>query len=350
MKVYVAKYSGFCKGVKDVVDILEENVSSDTLTYGPVVHNDSVIKYFKNKGIEYLEPGDLEKLKNVQDKTVVIRAHGVTPEVISTLGKNNQVIDGTCPFVTKVQKIAKKIIDEDKVLVILGEKNHPEIIGINGWAQNKGIIVKDIEDLKQYILKTPIGVVAQTTFKVEKFQEIINYLKERYLESNVEAYNTICAATRQRQQAVREMAKEVDMALVIGGKESSNTAKLTSICKEMGVVTYQIEEAHQIDPSWLSNIKSLGITAGASTPDWIIREVISMVNEVSNQEFNEESHDESKAWETIEQAFEQKQVLTGKVIEVVKGGILIDLGIRAFMPASLLDTKFVEDLNQFLNQ
>lgn len=350
MKILIANYSGFCKGVKDVVDILEKNASTDTLTYGPVVHNDSVINYFKNKGIEYLEPRDAQKLQEVKDKTVVIRAHGVTPEIVSLLEKENKILDGTCPFVSKVQKIAKNIVEENKELIILGEKNHPEIIGINGWAHNKGIIIKDIDELIGYKLKTPMGVVAQTTFKVEKYNDIINYLKDKYSEGNVDAYNTICIATKQRQQAVKDMAREADMVLVIGGKDSSNTAKLTSICKEMGVVTYQIEEAHQIDPSWFKNIKTLGVTAGASTPDWIIREVISMVNEVSNQEFNEESHDEIKAWETIEQAYEQNQVLTGKVVEVVKGGVLIDLGIRAFMPASLLDTKFVEDLSQFLDQ
>lgn len=350
MKILIAKYSGFCKGVKDVVDILENNVSVDTLTYGPVVHNDSVIKYFKDKGIEYLEPGDTKKLQEIKDKKVVIRAHGVTPEIMSLLKKENKILDGTCPFVSKVQKIARRIVAENKELVILGEQNHPEILGINGWADNKGIIIKDIDELVGYKLKTPMGVIAQTTFKIEKYNDIINYLKQKYSEENVEAYNTICIATKQRQQAVKDIAKEADLVLVIGGKDSSNTAKLTSICKEMGVVTYQIEEAHQIDPSWFKNIRTLGVAAGASTPDWTIREVISMVNEVSNQEFNEESHDEIKAWETIEQAHEQNQVLTGKVVEVVKGGVLIDLGIRAFMPASLLDTKFVEDLNQFLDQ
>lgn len=350
MEIHVAKYSGFCKGVKDVVDILEKNISKDTVTYGPVVHNDSVIKYFKEKGIEYLEPQAIDNLSEIKNKTIIIRAHGVAPEVISTLEKNNKIIDGTCPFVKKVQTIARRIADQGKELVILGEKNHPEIIGINGWAQNKGIVVKDLEELKQYNIIKPMGVVTQTTFKVEKLNEILQFLKESYEEPDIEIYNTICSATRQRQEAVVEIAKKVDMVLVIGGKDSSNTAKLTSICTEIGVVTYQIEEAHQIDPSWLENIQSIGVTAGASTPDWIIREVIRMVKEVLNQEFNEEGQDESKAWEIVEQAHEQNQVLKGKVIEIVKGGILIDLGIRAFMPASLLDTKFVEDLNQFINQ
>ncbi|QNO13537.1 30S ribosomal protein S1 [Alkalicella caledoniensis] len=353
MEIIIAKYSGFCSGVKIAVELVEKNISNNTVTFGPLVHNQSVTDYFKRKGVDYIESPE-----GINNKTVIVRSHGVSPEVISKLeAGENTVINGTCPFVTNVQRIAKNIIENNKQLIILGDKNHPEVIGINGWAKYKGIIINDLEELQGYQqdqdqdlkldLSKPIGVVVQTTFNMEKFHTIISKLREQAMD--IEVHNTICKATNERQSAVRDMAEKVDMVLVIGGKESSNTAKLTSICKSLDVVTYQIEEAKEIDPSWLNNIKSVGITAGASTPDWIIREVISMVNELNGQE-EVKGEEQENAWETIQAAFENKTALTAKAVEVVKGGILIDLGIRAFMPASLLDTRFVEDLNQFVGQ
>lgn len=380
MEIIIAKHSGFCSGVKKAVELVEKNISSDVVTLGPVVHNQSVTEYFKNKGVDYID-----NHRGINNKRVIIRSHGVTPEIITQLkANNNTVIDGTCPFVSRVQKLAEEVVTTGKQLIILGDESHPEIIGVKGWAKDNAIIINKLEDLKTIKLDPTkgISVVAQTTFDNENFSKIITELKSIIPKTEaleLEIHNTICKATRDRQSAVREMAQKVDTVLVIGGKKSSNTAKLTSICKEIGVVTYQIEEAKQIDLNWLKNTKKIGIAAGASTPDWIIREVTSMVNEVTEKqnevtesevtenevtetevtqtqatetEVTEESNgsEQEQTWETIQAAFDNKTTLTGKAVEVVKGGILIDLGIRAFMPASLVDTKFVEDLNEFVGQ
>ena len=413
MQIYLAKYSGFCQGIKTAVQLVEDNISDNTITFGPVAHNQSVINHFKDKGVDYCE--DIDSIEN---KKVIIRAHGVGPKELEKLRENNnEIIDGTCPLVTKVQKKAEAIIESNVNLLIIGDKNHPEIIGINGWANNKGIIINSIDELKDISLEFPLEVVVQTTFNEDKLEEIESYLIKHHGTKKFMIHNTICKATKDRQTAIKEMAQQVEVVLVIGGKKSSNTAKLTSICKELGVVTYQIEEASEIKPQWFNNVKKVGITAGASTPDWIIREVISMVNELSGKEFNigdkvsgkivkvdgdsvlvdigykneavitkqefafygdnladmakvdeevtaivkeindegdiflsKKEFDQVAAWENIEKAFNAQTVLTGKAVEVVKGGILIDLGIRAFMPASLVDTAFIEDLNQFVGQ
>ncbi|SHJ91401.1 4-hydroxy-3-methylbut-2-enyl diphosphate reductase [Anaerobranca californiensis DSM 14826] len=353
MQIIIAKHSGFCKGVQGVVELVESHISPNTITYGPIVHNNSVVNYFKEKGVEYIDTQDEEQLRKIKGKRIIIRAHGVPPRTIKVLAENNQIIDGTCPFVKKVQKLAKEGIDKGRNLLILGEKEHPEIIGINGWAENKGMIIKDLQQLKSIKFNFPLTVVAQTTFKGEQFTEIVNYLLENYPGEDIEVHNTICGATHQRQKAVMDLAKEVDLCLVIGGKNSSNTRKLTSICQEIGVVTYQIEEAHQIDPRWLKNVNKLGIIGGASTPDWTIREVLSMVNEMNemlNEQHNGEGQGVNGAWQRIEEAHQKGEIITGIVKEVVKGGLLIDLGVEAFMPASLLDTKYIEDLNQFVGQ
>ncbi|SES67125.1 30S ribosomal protein S1 [Anaerobranca gottschalkii] len=353
MEIIIAKHSGFCKGVKGVVELVESHISPNTITYGPIVHNNSVVNYFKEKGVDYIDTQDEGELGRIKNKRIIIRAHGVPPRIIKALEENNQIIDGTCPFVKKVQKLAKEGIDKGRNLLILGEKEHPEIIGINGWAENKGLIIKDLEELKGINLYFPLTIVAQTTFKGEKFTEIIKFILDKYPGEDIEVHNTICGATHQRQKAVIDLAKEVDLCLVIGGKNSSNTRKLTSICQEIGVVTYQIEEAHQIDPKWLKNVKKLGIIGGASTPDWTIREVLGMVNEM-NEMLNEQHHEEGQGvneiWQRLEEAHQKGEIITGIVKEVVKGGLLVDLGVEAFMPASLLDTKYIEDLNQFVGQ
>jgi 4-hydroxy-3-methylbut-2-enyl diphosphate reductase len=266
-----AKYLGTCFGVDNALKEVKEIAEKDNeivYTIGPIIHNPIVVDDLK-KRFNVIPVSDI---KGIDHGIVVIRTHGIDPKIIKKCKeKGLKVIDGTCPFVKRVQEIAKKLIKENYNLVIIGEKEHPEIKGIQANIDNKGIVIENIYESKNLPYLKKIGIVVQTTQSIRKFREIIS---EILLKGNeIRIYNTICSATLRRQESAIKLAKEVDLMIVIGGKNSGNTKRLTSICSEI-VNTLHVEDYTEINEDILKGIKKVGITAGASTPDYIIDRIV----------------------------------------------------------------------------
>jgi len=276
MKIQLASSYGFCYGVKRAIDIAEKHENS--LTYGPLIHNKDEIDRLKDN----FNIGLAEKLDDVKsDDTVVIRTHGIPKHELETLRKQeNTVIDATCPYVTKPQKIVEEMSSKGYSVVIFGDKNHPEIKGVVSYATNQdAFIVLDKEELKALPLRSKVAVVAQTTRKPEDFLTIVNALILDHKE--VRVFNTICNATFENQDAAADLAKEADVMIVIGGKHSSNTKQLHSIAAHGCQESYLIENESELDPAWFEGKKLCGISAGASTPDWIVQNVINKIQEIT---------------------------------------------------------------------
>ncbi len=463
MQIIIAKEAGFCFGVKRAFELANncaENKNKLKYSLGPLIHNRHVVDELSRKGIQVID--DLSQAE--QGSCVIIRSHGVGPETLrKAQSLNLDIVDATCPFVAKAQ-----IYNRGIQPVLIGDKNHPEVMGINEWAQGKLIVIKDAEEAKKIELPPKIGILAQTTQTRENFNSIVNILMEKCQEAIV--YNSICNATKERQKSTVELAGKVDVMVVIGGKNSANTAKLTALSKSQGTPTYQIESADELEAHWFKGIKTAGITAGASTPQWIIEEVERRMKELDQMVVNEneavvvESEieagpeieptvvdqseatvaktdempqesvmtnamditparpgeivngvvvqvspdevlvdigaksegiiplrelssfdvsspedivkvgdnidvmvikpedkegkivlskikaDAEKTWSNLEQIMESGQTTQGIVKEVVKGGLLVDIGIRAFLPASLVDRGYIEDLSVLLGQ
>ena len=276
MEVKVAKTAGFCFGVKRAVDTVYKQVENTKekkiYTYGPIIHNEEVIKDMRKRGVEVLRSE--EELDRVEEGVVIIRSHGVPKRIYEKLKQKNLVcVDATCPFVKKIHNIVKKESEEGKQIIILGNEEHPEVSGIKGWAETPVTIVQNVEDARRFETDSDVKicVVSQTTFNYKKFEEIVEILsKKRY---DISVLNTICNATTERQTEAASIAKSVDAMIVIGDKHSSNTQKLFEICASACEDTYYIQTLDDLDSNQLGSAKTVGITAGASTPNNIIEEV-----------------------------------------------------------------------------
>lgn len=273
MKIELASSYGFCFGVKRAIEIAEEHQGS--VTYGPLIHNKDEINRLKvgfNIGLA-------ETLDEIQrDDAVVIRTHGIPKNELLALKKHeNKVIDATCPYVTTPQNIVEKMSLEGYSIVIFGDKNHPEIKGVVSYAedQNDAFIVLEPEELVDLPLKGKVAVVSQTTKKPEDFAKIVTALMSTRKEIRV--FNTICNATFENQDAASVLAKDADVMIVIGGKHSSNTKQLHLICKRDCKESYLVENEVEIEAKWFEGKKLCGISAGASTPDWIVQNVINKI-------------------------------------------------------------------------
>jgi 4-hydroxy-3-methylbut-2-enyl diphosphate reductase len=274
MDVKVAKTAGFCFGVKRAVDKVYEQIASGKkiYTYGPIIHNETVVGDLAQKGVEVIE--DLDALKEIREGSVVIRSHGVPKEVYDILIKKDlECIDATCPFVKKIHKIVEKESKEGKQIVIIGNDSHPEVEGIKGWCQNPAIVIETVSQAEniRFFDKNKICVVSQTTFNYNKFQELVEIISKKGYDINV--VNTICNATEERQAEAALVAEEVDAMIVIGGTHSSNSQKLFEICKEKCENTLFIQTLNDLDMKLPVSARLVGITAGASTPNNIIEEV-----------------------------------------------------------------------------
>ena len=273
MEARIAKVAGYCYGVKrafEIVDKTAEKKDGKISTLGPLIHNPQAIEAMREKkGVE-----TISSVSEVDEGTVVLRTHGLPPQAIrSAEEKGLTVVDATCPFVTAEQNKARKLVNDGYNLFILGERNHPEVIGVLGHAGGKGVVIEGLEDLKiMEKIPSKIGLVVQTTQKEETLQAIVSYLATRTLDLKV--HNTICSATDELQTAARELAKTVEIMLVVGGKKSGNTQRLRIVCEEVGARSYHIETEDEIDPEWLKEVEKVGVTAGASTPDFIINRVM----------------------------------------------------------------------------
>jgi len=277
MKVKLASSYGFCFGVKRAIKIAEEYENSATM--GPLIHNQNEIDRLKNN----YNVGLYENLTDVKpDDTVIIRTHGIPKNDLKELKqKTKKVINATCPFVTTPQQIVKKMSEENYSILIFGDEHHPEVKGVKSYGKDKDDVhaILSKEDLVNINFKyDKIATVAQTTRKKEMYLEIVNELILKNKE--VRVFNTICDATFENQDAARELSKEVDIMVIIGGKNSSNTKQLHSICLENCEDSYLIENVQEIESKWFNNKKLCGITAGASTPDWIIQQVVDNIEKI----------------------------------------------------------------------
>ena len=277
MNVELAKTAGFCFGVKRAVDTVYQQIEQyrgeKIFTYGPIIHNEEVIKDLRSHGVEVLN--DEEELKTADADVVVIRSHGVAKYIYDILEERGiTCVDATCPFVKKIHKIVAEKSAEGSYIVIVGNGEHPEVQGIRGWAGEQVTVVQTPEDAERFELPDKdqkVCIVAQTTFNYNKFKELVEIIsKKRY---DIVVLNTICNATKERQNEARQIAARVDAMVVIGDKRSSNTQKLFEICKEECLNTYYIQTLGDLNMNQLRSVESVGITAGASTPNNIIEEV-----------------------------------------------------------------------------
>ena len=276
-KVILAESAGFCFGVQRAVDQttkIQKEYGKKIYTLGPLIHNNDVVKFLENNEVFSISLDEITNLS--KGDAVIIRSHGVSKEVMDLLeSKGLIIIDATCPFVTNIQKKVNKYSKEGYQIVILGDKDHPEVIGINGWCNNNAIITKDGEFHGR--IPNKVCVVSQTTEKEENWVNTIKNLS--VITKELLAFNTICAATEVRQKGVLELSKTVDLMIIVGGKNSSNTTKLYQIAKTNCDRTIHIENSSELSTEIIndSTINKIGITAGASTPDWIINEVVELM-------------------------------------------------------------------------
>ncbi len=322
MKVTIAEACGFCYGVHRAVDMASQ-AETGTKTLGPIIHNPQVVARLSAQGV-----APVDSLDEVGDgETVLIRSHGVGPSVYEEASRRGiRVIDATCPHVKKAQQDAKKIVEEGKNLVIIGEKAHPEVISISQWGANRAIIIDREIEAEQISFSESLGVVVQTTFSQEQFKRIAEILKTK--TNDLDVHMTICTATQQRQNAAVELAGKVDTMIVVGGRNSANTGRLAQVCREQGCPTYHIETAAELDTAAFRGMNHIGITAGASTPDWIIQEVVDIMENLQ-AEGTEVMSEELLDQYDYEENPKKGDVVKGTVISVNDDAAYVSIGTKA---------------------
>ncbi len=427
MEIILAKSAGFCFGVRRAVDCVYSKVGQKNIyTYGPIIHNKVVTDDLAQKGIV-----SVDSFENLQGQ-IIIRSHGVPKSVYDELEQRNiEYTDCTCPYVKKIHNIVKKSYDEGKSIIIIGNPKHPEVVGINGWCENSAEIINSVEEARNFQpnITKKYTLVAQTTFQINIFLDIINIIQEKI---SLEMHNTICHATEERQKEAEEIAKNVDYMIILGDVESSNTRKLYEISRKHCKNTFLCEKITDLELKFSEFNVKIGITAGASTPPAIIKEAVKAMSENENKTFEEMVNDSivtlrsgsvvkgtviqvtgsgevtvnlgyksdgiisrgefsddpnvdpaevvkpgdeidvfvvrvndgdgnvllskkkvdaDKGYVELEEAFNNGTVLTGKVVEVVKGGLIAIInGIKAFVPSSQISNRYVEDLKSFVGQ
>ena len=428
IKIVLAEHIGFCFGVKRAVIAAEEAAKSGSLfSFGPLIHNQQEIERLEKLGIKIIT----DKLQLKANDPILIRTHGIGPDFYTALNnEGRKIIDTTCPHVRKAQMAAKEAYEQGYQVIILGDKNHAEVQGIVAWAENKAIVIASLEESKRLELHDKVAFLAQTTEKEDKFAELVKYLQGK--TTDLKVFSTICSTTRIRQEAASKLAQEVDLMIVIGGKHSSNTIKLAEICRNY-VPTFHIEGAQELQSSWFQDKFKIGVTAGASTPDWIIKEVVEQmekindskveenfveiegkinlqnvqtgdlikgtivqvasddalidigdksegvlpVTEFSNEKVDLKEHLQvgeeilvevikvdkegnfilsrknvyyNELMDKLEKAKETGEIIEAPVVEIVKGGLLVDVGIRGFVPSSQVERFFVKDFQEYLQK
>ncbi len=482
VRIILAERAGFCFGVKRAIDLAmkvagEEEGSGQISSLGPLIHNPQTVERLKAAGIRVAD-----SLDAIQEGVVIIRSHGVPPDVIAQAeNRGLRVVDATCPFVRRAMDWAAELFAEGYQVVIVGDRNHPEVAAVRAYTKNTAVVIKSASEAEKVPFSPRLGVVAQTTQSSDNFRGCLEVLRGRCEELKV--FDSICTATTQRQEMAAKLAAKADIMLVVGGRNSANTTRLAEICSEAGAFTYHIETRDEIKPEWFSLRTDreliVGITAGASTPNWLIEEVVERMNELNekNQEqgVNDEVVDKAEvtgetpaaagaaggtnlaeakespvgkedepvaaptmeqydetfntpaqgeivvgkvvqvndeevlvhvggksegriprnelglkanqtpadvvsvgdeidvyvirvedgegtvllskrradqrgAWEELEKIYEEKGIIEAEVTERVKGGLLIDVGVRGFVPASHVDRNYVEDLDQYVGQ
>ena len=383
MQTRLARNAGFCAGVRRAVKIAEEAADEGGRWYslGPLVHNDAVVDNLKGKGI--IPVDRLEEIQVGEDTGVIIRSHGVPPEIIEQAqGRGLVIKDATCPLVKRVHDIVASLRGEGYEVVVFGDAKHPEVQAITGWCNNQARVIAKVEEACQLQVVDKLGVVSQTTKDENDFYAIVNALLP--LAKEIRVFNTICSATRKRQQAAREISSGADLILVLGDPKSSNTATLARECKNTGVKTLQIRDASEIPADCLSGVSTVAITAGASTPDWIIKEVLDRMTEfeeksqqeleqeaISEQDINsenqavaEEAVDQPASEEEREESFAKMEaemadfetpsrgdIIKGTVIQVQDDEVMVDVGGKSegIIPLREMSLKDVNSAKELAN-
>ncbi len=278
MEVIVADNAGFCFGVKraikmanDTMDVAGQRVKS----LGSLIHNPQVVNSFRERGLEVV--ADLDSVD--PEDTVIIRSHGVGPELknqATALGL--KVVDTTCPFVTKAQQYAARLIGDGYKVVMIGDKNHPEVIGVVAHTQNQAIVLDSVEEAEKLKFIPRMGVVFQTTHAIGHVQKVVGALLKRGKE--VRVFNTLCGATTSMQKTAIELSSEVEAMVIVGGRQSANTAQLAEVCRKVNPRVLQIEAADEIRDDWFRGLTRVGLSAGASTPDEVIAEVVDRITKI----------------------------------------------------------------------
>ncbi len=318
MKVNLAKTAGFCFGVRRAVDkVYEEAGKEQVYTYGPIIHNSEVVSDLEQRGIKVLH--SREELEKISEGTVIIRSHGVAKDIYELIRqKGLHLVDATCPFVLKIHRIVEKASAEGKQILIIGSAEHPEVEGIRGWCSKDVHVISDAEGLSEIDLGCkPTCVVSQTTFNYNKFQDIVEIIKEK--SYHIEVCNTICNATEERQLEAKSIAHDVDAMIVIGDRQSSNSQKLYEISKKECGNTFFVQTLKDLDLKLFESTGKVGITAGASTPEKIIKEVHASMTEKSFEQLLEESLVTIRNGEVVE----------GTVIDVKPDEIILNIGYKA---------------------
>lgn len=286
MEVILADAAGFCFGVKRALSLTNQVLSEidpaiPVYTLGPLIHNPQVVAQLEAKGVQVLErPGD------ASSGAVIVRSHGVAPKVLEELQELScDVVDATCPFVQRAMRWAEQLSDEGYQVIVVGDRLHPEVQAILGYAGETAQVVSDPQEIRELPIASRVGVIAQTTQSVQNFKACVDELVGKV--EDLKTFDTICTATEQRQKSARELAAKVDVMVVIGGRNSANTKRLAEICKEQGTATYHIETPDELQRQWFAGARRAGVTAGASTPDWLIEGVLTRMSEFSEEKVTE---------------------------------------------------------------
>ena len=320
MNIKVADSAGFCFGVKRAVDVVYKEIDSGgpIYTYGPIIHNEEVVEDLRRKGVKVVD--SVEELKEIPKGTIIIRSHGISKELFDRMSSyGHKIVDATCPFVKKIHKVVGD--NAQRHILIVGDPNHPEVEGIIGWCKEKTYTVLESVDEARGLnipLDVKLCIVAQTTFNYNTFQELVEIISKKGYDIYV--LNTICNATQSRQEEAYKMAKESDAMIVVGGKQSSNTRKLYEICKNECENTYYIQKPSDLDLSIFKSFRNVGITAGASTPHNIIKEVLTVMSEKSFEQLLEEEN-------VIK--ISNGDVVEGIVLGVKEDEIILNIGYKS---------------------
>ena len=327
MEILLAKSAGFCFGVQRAVDTAYKHADEKNVyTYGQIIHNEEVVGDLAKHGVKILEDDELDQIK---DSKVIIRSHGAEKRVYDILEKNgNEIIDATCPFVKKIHNIVMDECGKGHTVIIIGDGKHPEVKGIMGWCMSEPVVIGTEEEAEKFVQSClngeykpseNISIVSQTTFNYRKFHNVVDIIRNKLY--NVTDYKTICNATSVRQREAQEIASKVDAMIVIGGRNSSNTQKLYEISKKECENTYYIQTLVDLDLTTFESVSRVGITAGASTPNKLIKEVHGRMDEMNFAELleNDESRGSIKTGEIVE----------GRVIDVKPDEIIVDISYKS---------------------
>jgi small subunit ribosomal protein S1 len=273
MKIKVANSAGFCFGVKRAVNMAFETAQKTrgpVYTLGPIIHNPQVVAQLEARGVKAIK-----SLSRIKSGTVIIRSHGVHPKVLAGLRKRGvRIVDATCPFVTKAQKAAALLKQEGRQVVIVGEAKHPEVVALKGYA-GPNSVVYNRNDFK---VQKKLGVLAQTTLSAGDFIDALMSFGRQ--ADDIHIINTICQATKVRQQDTMRLAKDSDVMIVVGGRNSANTSRLLELCRKVGRPAHHVETERELKSQWFKGCSKVGVTAGASTPDGMVKKVVNRIREL----------------------------------------------------------------------